>query len=137
MKNEHFLGTGWSFPPTFDFAKGTVIMVSDQEDIEQSLHILMSTTLGERIQRSDYGCALDAMLFENITVTLLTKIKLLIEKAILMHEPRIQLDEVFFTSPSSEEGFINIELQYTIRTTNSRFNYVYPFYLKEGTYIKS
>jgi len=137
MKNENFLGTGWSFPPTFDFAQRAVTMVSDQQDIEESLQILMSTKIGERILRSDYGCALDAMLFENITVTLLTKIKLLIEKAILIHEPRIKLDEVFFTSPRSEEGVIHIELQYTIRTTNSRFNYVYPFYLKEGTYIKS
>ena len=70
-------------------------------------------------------------------VTFLTKMKAIISKAILLYEPRIDLEEVFFTSPKAEEGVVNIELQYSIRATNSRLNYVYPFYLKEGTYIKT
>ena len=137
MKKEHFLGTGWSFPPTFNLSEKTVEMVSDEEDIRQSLHILLSTNLGERILRSDYGCEINTMPFETITVTFLTKVKRIIEKAITMHEPRITLDNIFFTNPNKMvEGMINIQIHYTIRATNSRLNYVYPFYIKEGTYIK-
>ena len=137
MEQEDFLGTGWSFPPTFNLSEKKVEMVSDEEDIRQSLEILLSTRLGERVLLSEYGCGINTMPFENITVTLLTKMKAIIKKAILLYEPRIDLEEVFFTSPKSEEGIVNIQLQYSIRATNSRLNFVYPFYIKEGTYIKT
>ncbi|WP_422104877.1 GPW/gp25 family protein [Winogradskyella sp.] len=137
MDQDDFLGTGWSFPPTFNPHKRTVETVSDEEDIRQSLEILMSTRLGERVLLSDYGCGIHVMPFESITVTFLTKLKTIIKKAILLYEPRIDLEEIFFTSPKAEEGVINIQLQYKIRTTNSRLNYVHPFYIKEGTYIKT
>ena len=75
MKEKSFLGTGWNFPPTFKNQTGTIEMVSDENDIFQSLQILLSTELKERIMRSDYGCDLNALLYESITITLLTKIK--------------------------------------------------------------
>ncbi|GAB1857160.1 GPW/gp25 family protein [Flavobacteriaceae bacterium MHTCC 0001] len=137
MEEDNFLGTGWSFPPTFNPHERSVATVSDEEDIRQSLEILMSTRLGERILLSDYGCGIHAMPFESITVTFLTKLKSIIKKAILLYEPRIDLEDVFFTSPKAEEGVINIQLQYKVRTTNSRLNYVYPFYIKEGSLIKT
>jgi len=139
MKTESFLGKGWSFPPTFDLSNKSIEMVENQKDIEQSLEILLSTRVGERVLRSDYGCDLTAMLFESITVTLLTKIKRIIERAITQYEPRIDLDNIFFTNQNKNqlEGIINIQLEYTIRSTNSRLNFVYPFYIKEGTNIKN
>ena len=136
MKPKSFLGTGWSFPPTFDLIDKSIEMVENQEDIEQSLEILLSTRVGERVLRSDYGCDLTAMLFESITVTLLTKIKRIIERAITQYEPRIDLNNIFFTNKNQLEGIINIQLEYTIRSTNSRLNFVYPFYIKEGANIK-
>jgi len=136
MNDKTFLGTGWGFPPTFNLEAGTVETVSDAKDVLQSLQILLSTQLGERILRSDFGCNLTPLLFENSTVTLLTKIKEIIKTAILKYESRIDLDEIYFTSDASKEGVLNIEIDYRIRTTNSRQNYVFPFYLEEGTYIK-
>lgn len=135
MEEEDFLGTGWSFPPTFNMHQGKVETVSDEEDIKQSLEILTSTRLGERILLSDYGCGIHALSFQNITVTLLTKLKSIIKKTILLYEPRIDLEEIFFTTPKAEEGVINIQLRYKVRSTNSRLNFVYPFYIKEGTNI--
>ena len=73
MIKDSFLGRGWSFPPTFNLSSKSVEMVEDHEDIRQSLHILVSTNLGERILRSDYGTGINILPFENITVTLLTK----------------------------------------------------------------
>lgn len=137
MEQKDFLGKGWSFPPAFDLNKKQVCMVEDEEDISQSLEILLSTHLGERVLLKEYGCGIHTMSFENITVTLLTKMKAIIKKAILLYEPRIDLEKIFFTSPTSGEGIVNIEIQYRIRTTNSRFNFVYPFYVKEGTHVKS
>ena len=135
MVNDSFLGKGWSFPPTFNPNRKSVEMVTDEKDIAQSLEILLSTRLGERVLRSDYGCDLGVMLFESITVTFLTKVKGIIENAILLNEPRIELTDIFFTSPNDGNGIINIQIEYIIRTTNSRFNFVFPFYIKEGTQL--
>jgi uncharacterized protein len=138
MEKKSFLGTGWSFPPTFNALANTVETVSDEKDIDQSLHILLSTQLKERVMRSDYGCDLTALLYENITITLLTKIKGIITNAILLYEPRIDLLDIDFKSGETEinNGIINIEIIYQIRATNSRKNYVFPYYLEEGTFVK-
>ncbi len=136
MENTSFLGTGWGFPPTFSNLSGTVETVSDEKDIGQCLHILLTTRLKERVLRSDFGCDLSALLYENITITLLTKIKGIIENAILLYEPRIDLIAVDFNNEETLNGIINIEISYKIRATNSRKNYVYPFYLEEGTFVK-
>jgi uncharacterized protein len=138
MEDKSFLGTGWSFPPTFKNQLATIEMVASEKDIFQSLQILLTTQINERIMRSDFGCDLSALLYESITVTLLTKIKGIIENAILKYEPRIDLLEVDFTSGETESnaGIINIEITYKIRATNSRKNYVFPYYLEEGTFVK-
>jgi uncharacterized protein len=136
MNNETFIGTGWSFPPTFNPITGSIVAVNGATDINQSLQILLGTHLGERIMRSDFGCNLTPLLFENITVTLLTKIKAIVKLAILKYEPRIDLNAINFGSEETSQGLIKIEIEYTIRTTNSRQNYVFPFYLEEGTYVK-
>ncbi len=133
--NKSFLGTGWGFPPTFKNQSGTIEMVSSENDIFQSLQILLSTQLKERVMRSDYGCDLSALLYENITVTLLTKIKGIIQNAILKYEPRIDLLDVDFFTEDTTNGVINIEIIYKIRATNSRKNYVFPYYLEEGTFV--
>lgn len=135
MKDKSFLGTGWSFPPTFDSNTKTLATVSDEEDVRQSLQILMSTQLTERIMLPDFGCDLSAMLFENITTTLQTKIRGIIERAILLYEPRVKLEEINFERSDANEGVIFIEVVYRIRTINTRSNIVYPFYIKEGTFI--
>ncbi len=127
-----FLGVGWSFPPTFYKNPCRVEMVSDEEDIEQSLKILLSTRHGERIMQPEYGCNLDVLLFEPINTSLITFVKDLIEKAILYHEPRIDLKKIDIITDQVLEGLLLIELEYVIRTTNSRYNMVYPFLLKEA-----
>lgn len=136
MEDKSFLGTGWSFPPTFKNQTSTNVMVSREEDIYQSLHILLTTQLNERIMRSDFGCDLSVLLYESITITLLTKIKGIIENSILLYEPRIDLIDVNFFTEDSTNGVIKIEIIYRIRATNSRKNYVFPYYLEEGTFVK-
>lgn len=128
-----FLGRGWSFPPEFDRQAGAVLMLEEETDIQSSLYILLSTRLGERVMLPGYGCNMDSLVFEAMNLTLLTYLKDLVENAILYHEPRIELDKVIIDTTSQNEGLLLIEIHYNVRTTNSRYNYVYPFYLNEGT----
>ena len=133
-KQNTFLGRGWGFPPTFLKTKKGVEMLSDAEDVRSSLEILLSTSVGERFLRPTFGCELSKLLFEPLDTTLKTYIKDLVSDAILLHEPRVQLNEVTLAT-NDAAGTINISVMYTVLATNTRYNYVYPFYLTEGTAI--
>jgi phage baseplate assembly protein W len=130
-----FLGKGWAFPPTFNKATGTVEMVIDEEDIRQSLHILLSTSLGERVMQPDYGCNLNDYVFEGLNSTTIGYIKERVANSILYYEPRIVVERIDVTNAGSVdnlEGRFLIDLTYSIPGTNSRFNYVYDFYKNEA-----
>ena len=128
-----FFGTGWGFPPDFDQTLGGVDMANDMADIQQSLQILLSTRPGERIMQPTYGCNLEELLFEPLTTTLRTYMKQIIETAILYHEPRIKLNNVDLSESQELEGLVLIRIDYTVRSNNSRFNFVYPYYKNEKT----
>jgi phage baseplate assembly protein W len=132
-----FLGRGWSFPPEFDKAAKQVKMLEEEKDIESSLEILLSTKLGERVMQPTYGCNLDDMVFESMNLTMLTYMKDIIENAILYHEPRIELEKLDIDTSSQNEGILLIVLNYSVRTTNSRYNYVYPYFIHEGSNVQS
>ena len=130
-----FLGTGWAFPPAFNNITGTTEMVSAEQDINQSLNILLSTSLGERVMQPQYGCNLQDYLFEPLNATVIGFIKDLVTNAILFYEPRIIADRIQVTAADSFdiiEGRFTILVEYTIPGTNSRFNYVYDYYLNEA-----
>ena len=129
-----FLGTGWSFPPTFSKLTGTVEMLSNEADIQNSLRVLLSTRIGERLMQPNYGCNVDVMLFETINETMLTFVKDLVFTAIYYFEPRVNPINVKVEA-TAEEGMVLINVEYQIRSTNSRHNLVYPFYLDEANLV--
>jgi phage baseplate assembly protein W len=129
-----FLGTGWSFPPAFERTVG-VVMVSDEDDIQQSLTILLSTDPGERIMNPSYGCPIRALVFEGVTANFEAQLKYAIKQAILYFEPRITLDDIIIDKQRMIDGVLDLHLYYTVIITNTRHNMVYPFYIQEGTNI--
>ena len=136
MGNKEFLGKGWGFPPTFQRGGAGVVTVKEDVDIQQSLEIILSTEPGERVMRPDFGCNMQAMVFEPMNTSLITYMRDKIEKALLYHEPRIDLKRVEINTANVLEGVVLIEVDYVVRTTNRRQNYVYPYYINEGTDIK-
>ena len=106
-------------------------MVAYERDIEQSLHVLFSTSPGERVNRYDYGCPLRRYAFEPMDTDIVVRMRNDITRAVTLFEPRITLEEVSFEK-HAEEGLLLIKLTYTIVRTNNRNNMVYPFYLNEG-----
>ena len=132
MANDRtFLGRGWAFPPAFGAGGGEIETVDGEEDVRQSLEILLATRPGERVLQERFGCGLEDVMFEEIDQHLVTTVTSRVKDAILYHEPRIQLDGVDVAA-SGEAGRIEISIRYTVRATNTRFNMVYPFYLNEA-----
>lgn len=133
MADKAFLGRGWAFPPEFNNNSGRVIMVSEDEDIKQSLKILLSTTPGERIMLPAYGCGLKSLVFENVTESTVTEIKDVVARAILFFEPRINLENIEIETTDEYEGFVKVLINYRVRETDSRRNMVYPFYFRDDS----
>jgi phage baseplate assembly protein W len=127
-----FLGTGWGFPPTFSRATRSVGTARDEEDIRQSLQVLLGTRVGERVMQPRYGCNLDRLVFEPIDTGLRTYLADLIRTAILYFEPRIILDDVTIEG-DEPGGQVIVSIEFTIAATNTRHNLVYPFYRSESS----
>ena len=134
-QNLTFLGRGWSFPPKFNRSLRSVEMLEYEADVASSLEVLLGTMRGERVMLPQYGCNLDELVFESLDTRIKTLMEDKIESAILYHEPRIELEKVRIDDSRELEGVVLIEVTYRIRTTNTRFNFVYPYYKLEGTDI--
>jgi phage baseplate assembly protein W len=128
-----FLGTGWSFPPTFQRDGFVVVMVSGDLDIRESLDVLFSTWLGERLMVPQYGTDLWRRVFGTMSVTVETDIAGSVRQSILMWEPRIDVLDVTVSADATRGGAVYINVDYLVRATNTRNNIVFPFYLQEGT----
>ena len=128
-----FLGKGWSFPPSFNAQSKAVDITEKEEDINRSLQILLTTTVGERVMQPRYGCNMEDLLFEPLNTSTKTIIIDKIKTAILYFEPRIDARSITLNTQNELEGEILIEIEYEVRATNSRFNFVFPYCKNEGT----
>lgn len=133
--NRPFLGRGWSFPPTFQRSNSGVEMLDQEADIASCLEIILTTSIGERVMAPDFGCNLEDLLFESLDTTLKTLVADQIETALIYYEPRIDVEKIKLDTDLELEGIVLIEVIYRVRSTNTRYNFVYPFYKAEGTDI--
>ncbi|MEO1412123.1 MAG: GPW/gp25 family protein [Bacteroidota bacterium] len=135
LDNKAFLGRGWKFPPEFNRAHRGTKLSQYEQDIRESLLILLSTLRGERVMRPSYGTTVYDLLFEPLDLNVGTLVSEEVKRAILVHEPRVFVDQV---TPNQDPfaGFLELSIDYTVISTNTRYNLVYPFYLNEGTNAK-
>jgi len=134
--NDDFLGKGWSFPPTFNITSKSVEITEKELDIQKSLEILLTTTVGERVMEPKYGCNMVDLVFEPLNTTIKTIMTDRIKTAILYFEPRIDAQNISLDTTDETEGLVLIKIDYVVRSSNSRFNFVYPYYIDEGTEIQ-
>ena len=125
-----FLGRGWAFPVGTD-ATGAIAEAAYEADIEQSIRIILGTEPGERVMRPDFGAGLRGLVFEPMNTTTIALVRHRVEQALILWEPRI--DSVNVTvAADPPNGRLRVDVSYRIRTTNTFYNLVYPFYLQEG-----
>lgn len=125
-----FLGRGWAFP--IHLAEdGEIAMVEHEEDIRQALLVILQTNHGERAMRPELGANLQALAFEPLTTRTMALTKHRVETALVTWEPRIDSIQVQITATAAL-GRLDIEIRYRVRTTNTFYNLVYPFYVQEG-----
>lgn len=135
VEDPGFLGRGWAFPPRFDAATGQARLVTEDEDIMQSLRILFETRPGERVMHPTFGCRIHDYIFDTMSAATMRAMEAAIERAILFFEPRITLEQAKVHAIDALEGRLAVDITYRIRQTNARSNIVFPFYIDEGTLI--
>jgi phage baseplate assembly protein W len=131
-QGKQFLGRGWAAPVALDPRTGLVASVAYEEDIRQSILIIVETAKGERCMRPDFGCGIHDLVFTSLDSTSLQRIRSEVTDALKHFEARIDLLSVNVDSPATLEGELLIEVEYRVRATNQIGNLVFPFYFKEG-----
>jgi len=126
------MGRGWKFPVEVDPTTGKIKMAEGEEDIRESIRIILGTAKGERIMRPDFGCELRDFVFGVTDVTTLRLLENKIKDSITVWEPRVDEVKVAVALDDEVPGKLNISITYTVRATNNLFNLVYPFYINEG-----
>ncbi len=129
---KEFLGRGWAFPVAVEPDRGRIASVEYEQDIEQSIYIILSTSKGERVMRPDFGCGIHDLVFGAINTALITQVKQTVTEALRTFEARIDILRVEVDASRAADGQLVINLDYRNRTTNQPGNFVYPFYFKEA-----
>jgi phage baseplate assembly protein W len=126
-----FLGRGWTFPVRVHHKDGSIRLSEYEQDIRESIWIILSTSKGERVMRPEFGCGIHDMVFEVINTTTMTEIEDSVRQALALFESRIEVRQVKALSDAGLDGQLRISIDYEVRGTNNQLNFVYPFYIKE------
>jgi phage baseplate assembly protein W len=128
---QEFLGVGWRFPVQVDSA-GNIAMSALEQDIRESIRIILGTAKGERAMRPDFGCGIHDFVFDAMSTTTLGLIESTVREALIRWEPRIELLSIRVSTEAAAGGQLLVGVDYRVRATNNEFNLVYPFYLTES-----
>lgn len=127
LPQEDYIGAGFGFPLQVN-VQGGIQLSTGTPNIEESIVIILRTDLGERVYRPNFGSRLSELVFEPMNVQTLMLIRLYVEQALEMWEPRIILKEVR-ADPDPIRGRVDIEIVYQPKNSLDTRSLVYPFYL--------
>ena len=127
-----FLGRGWAMPVELDPRTGTVKSVAYEEDIRQSILIILETAPGERVMRPNFGCGIHELVFTAVDSTAIQRIRSVVDEALRRCEARIDVLGITVDEEATTEGKLLVEIEYRVRKTNQTGNLVFPFYFREG-----
>jgi phage baseplate assembly protein W len=126
-----FLGQGWAFPVAVDPTTDEIALAAYEEDVQQAILIILGTEPGERVMRPTFGTGLRGLVFEPINTTTMALAQYRVQQALTLWEPRIDSVAVAVDA-DPPDGRLDITVHYRVRSTNTFYNLVYPFYIQEG-----
>jgi uncharacterized protein len=130
-ESSQLLGRGWKFPFTLD-ERGEVALSSGEVDIQEAIWMILSTAFGERLMHPDFGCEIHDLVFAPNNTGTAGLARFYVQDALVRWEPRIDVEEVEVQADPAQPELLLISVSYRVRTTDSRYNLVYPFYLTRG-----
>lgn len=128
-ESDKIIGRGWAFPPQFKAETNETVMAEGVEDINQSLFILFTTEIGERVMQPNYGSAMKSMIFESINEHFKSYMRLVLTRSIALYEARIKPISIDFFEDEALDGRYLMHLDYFVLATKQKNSFVFPFYL--------
>ncbi len=124
------IGKGWAFPVGID-GRGGIALAADTTDIDQAIIAILSTGIGQRVMRPDFGCKIHDLAFAPINAQTLGLVQRYVEEAIGWWEPRVDVVDIEVTTDPAlrSVGKLIINIRYRVKTTQDERSLVYPFYL--------
>ena len=129
--SQQFLGVGWKYPLQRK-QQGGISLSQYEENIKEAIWIILSTAPGERLMHPDFGCSIHELVFAPNSAGTAGLARFYVEDALTSWEPRIDIEEIEVQADPGNPALLLISISYQVRTTDSRFNLVYPFYLTRG-----
>jgi phage baseplate assembly protein W len=128
-ESDKIIGRGWAFPPQFKADTNETVMADGVDDINQSLYILFTTEIGERVMQPNYGSAMKSMIFESINEHFKSYMRLVLTRSIALYEARIKPISIDFSEDEALDGRYLMHLDYVVLATKQKNSFVFPFYL--------
>lgn len=124
------IGKGWAFPVGVD-GRGGIALAADTTDIDQAIISILSTGIGQRVMRPDFGCKIHDLAFAPINAQTLGLVQRYVEEALGWWEPRVDVEDIEVTTDPSMRavGKLIINIRYRVKATQDTRSLVYPFYL--------
>lgn len=122
------VGRGWFFPPKIG-PQGGLALTSERSELDQSIHIILSTSPGQRVMRTTFGCRLHELVFAPNNSHTAAQARRYVEEALGMWEPRITVTQVDVSPDPDDTSRLLIHIKYKVKTTHDQRSLVYPFYL--------
>lgn len=124
-----FLGAGIKFPPQVDKTTGRFLLSHLEDNVKQSILILLKTAKGERLLLPDFGSGISRYAFEEMDLTTVTMMRNEICRLILKQEPRVRDVQVEVYPDQADGSRLLVDIGYVIDDTNRPDNLVFPYYL--------
>ncbi len=131
-ENKRFMGRGFQFPFGVDPATSRIAMSGAEDNIRESIRLILRTNIGERVMLPEFGTSAGDFLFSDSSVERISSLESSVHEALEQWEPRISDVEVSAVDNGGSRNMVELNIRYTVRMTNNRFNMVYPFYMMEG-----
>jgi len=126
-----FIGRGWNFPPGLN-SRGGIALISDEEKVAQSIAIILSTPIGQRVMRPTFGSRLHELIFAPANPETFGLAEMYVQDALNFWEPRIQVLDVNAGTKEGQPGVLLIRIRYLLKATHDERSLVYPFYQIPG-----
>ncbi len=126
---EEFVGAGWAFFPMRTDVTGRIVLVGHEQEIEESIRLILATAPGERPMRAEFGCAIHDLVFAPADAATAGQIAYEVRVSLERWEPRIVVSDVVVHFDDADAGVLLIEIRYALRGSNDPRNLVFPFYV--------
>lgn len=123
-----FIGQGWGFPLRTN-ATGQIALVSDRQELEESIRLILGTAYGERPMRPEFGCAIHDLIFASVDSETAARVSYEVRASLVRWEPRIEVLAVDVTPDPDNQAVMYIDIRYSPATANDPRNLVFPFYV--------